>query len=203
MGARRRSGAAFLCYFPVRSPTGLATVRGATTRKYKAVQWTPRPEPPRHKDTKPSLGERPSPACIPQLCAQQPVDQTAQAISAMEDRCGDLDPASSHQDEIALHFLLQLNQHTLRPASPGTPLALPMDPNTLPVDRIRAAGSRRQGAGSGPQRRFVEDPDPVICCRPPAARAPDSNDRCLCITSAAPAPRPAPGALLGCGRSQR
>ncbi len=115
------------------------------------------------------------------LCAQQPVDQTAQPIRLTEDRHGDLDPDS-----------------------PGTPLALPMDPNTLPVDRIRAAGSQRQTAGSGPQRRCVEDPDPVTCCLPPAARRPSPGfgraPRTACRASSAPGSGPGPGCQLRAAR---
>ena len=60
----------------------------------------------RHKDSKPSLWDRLSPVCSPPLCAQQPVDESTQPIRVTENRPGDLDTASSHQDEIALHLLI-------------------------------------------------------------------------------------------------
>ena len=85
----------------------------------------------------------------------------------------------------------------------STPYRPPEPPLRRVQNRAQAAGCGPRGVGIGGHGRGGREPDPVPAagCPPPEPRnrAPDACGS----QPAAPALRPAPGALLGCGQSPR
>ena len=135
-------------------------------------------------------GDRLSPVCPAKLCAQQPVDQTARPTAGPRSRPGSRRPlpAPRRPNPDSAH-----HPHPVGRAPP--------DPAYGTGIRQRAAGRGQPGSGHEGVAGRNAEPDPAAGCPPPVPRirAPDASGP----QPAAPALRPAPGALLGCGQSPR